>query len=196
MLNIRVSVGHEVVKVDRSTKTVTVQRGVGALESVPYDKLILSPGAAPIRPHIPGADGKNIFTLRTLSDMDIILRRMNTTQTKRALVVGAGFIGLEVVEALRKKAFSVRLVELRTSVLPQLDPEMTARLQDELQSRGVRTSLNEAVTAFSSGPGGEVFASFQLDPKPEAFDLVFLCVGVAPESSLAISVRCSLMRRN
>lgn len=189
MLNIRVSVGHEVVKLDRSTKTVTVQRAVGGvLESVPYDKLILSPGAAPIRPPIPGADGKNIFTLRTLSDMDIILRRMNTTQAKRALVVGAGFIGLEVVEALQKKGFSVRLVELRSSVLPQLDPEMTARLQDELQSRGVRTSLNEAVTAFSSGPNGEVLASFRSDPKSETFDLVLLSVGVAPENSLAISV--------
>ncbi|TWH64160.1 pyridine nucleotide-disulfide oxidoreductase [Azomonas agilis] len=110
LLNLDVRTGCEVVAIDRQAKQVHVRRALtGELEIFPYDKLMLAPGAMPIRPQLPGMDDPRIFTLHTLQNMDAILAATN--EGMRAVVIGAGFIGLEMTEQLHRKGLSVHLVE-------------------------------------------------------------------------------------
>src|SRR6516164_1222121 len=126
-----------VENIDRSTKKVRVRDiATGREYEESYDKLILAPGAAPIRPPLPGIDLSGIFTLRNLQDMDRIKARLDQG-VRQAVVVGAGFIGLELVENLVRRGISATAVELQDQVLPPFDKEMTTPIAQELTSKGV-----------------------------------------------------------
>lgn len=176
-----VRVNHEVVAIHPETKTLDVQRKDGSLEQLTYDALILSPGAEPIRPPIPGADHPALFTLRTIPDLDRILARC--TSARRALVVGAGYIGLEVAEAFRHRGLQVTLVERLHHVLALADAEMAAPLHTELRAHGIDLRLKTSVVAFE--PEGEGFQACFGDGSKASYDLGILAVGVKPETALA-----------
>ncbi len=147
-----------------------------------YDYLLLAPGAAPVVPSIPGIDHPAIYTLRNLADVDRIKAAVDGG-ARTALVVGGGFIGLEMVENLHRRGLSVALVELLPQVMPPLDPELAARLHQELTDHGVEVHLSDAVVAFD-GHDGQVRARLKSGSLLEA-DLAILSVGIRPESGLA-----------
>ncbi|PHR97215.1 MAG: CoA-disulfide reductase [Blastopirellula sp.] len=173
-----------VESINRTAKTVQIlnlETGQGYNET--YDKLILAPGAAPLRPPIPGIDLPGIFTLRNLQDMDRIKSSINAG-VKQAVVVGAGFIGLELVENLVELGISTTVVELQDQVLPPLDKEMTAPLVKELQDKGVTLLLGEAAAGFEATDDGLVVRLKSGQALPA--QLVTLGIGVRPENKLAV----------
>lgn len=175
---IDVRVRHEVLRIDREAKQIDVKNlATGSLSVEPYDVLVLATGAAPVRPEIPGADGPNVFVLNDLDDMDGIAARM--AHATSACVVGAGFIGLELVENFRSKGLEVHLVEIADQVLPPLDREMAQLLYEEVLRRGAKVHLNESVVALEDGQ-----VTLRSGGKLEA-GLVCLCMGVRPSSRLA-----------
>lgn len=148
-----------------------------------YDKLILAPGAAPLRPPIPGIDLPGIFTLRNLHDVDRIKDRADNG-TRQAVIVGAGFIGLELVENLIRLGIDTTLVELQDQVLPPLDREMTAPILEELRGRGVHVVLGQSASAFEQHAEG-LTVVLQSGGRLPA-QLVVLGIGVRPENQLAM----------
>ncbi len=183
LLNLRVLTNTEALRIDRAARTVTVLDRPSGRESVlPYDQLVLAPGAAPIRPPLPGIDLPQIHTLRSLEDMDRIKTKLH--QVSSVLVIGAGFIGLEMAEQLAHLGKRVHLVELLPQILPVLDAEMVRPLENELRDHHIDLRLGTAVTAFEAGPGQEVTAlTSQGDRIPVG--VVVLSIGVRPESALA-----------
>ena len=147
-----------------------------------YDRLILSPGAAPIRPPLPGIEHPRIFSLRTVPDTDKI-KAVVDGGAKRAVVVGGGFIGLEMAENLRRRGLEVALVELLDQVMPPFDREMVTPVHEELRSHGVALHLADAVAEFEDEQDG-VTAVLESGTRLPA-DLVVLCIGVRPETTLA-----------
>lgn len=158
----------------------------------PYDALLLSPGAAPVRPPLPGIEHPRILTLRNLSDMDRI-KEIVDAGAARAVVVGGGFIGLEMAENLRRRGTAVTLVELLPQVLPPLDPEMATPVHEELARNGVQVLLGDAVAGFADD-GGRVRATLRSGATLAA-DLVVLAVGVRPDTGLAQSAGLRLTSR-
>ncbi len=174
----------EVIRVNRQAKTVTVHdKAKDRQYDQPYDTLILSPGAEPIRPPIPGADHKRVFTLRSLADMDAIKATVDAGELKSAVVVGGGYIGLEMTEVLVHRGLAVSLVELELQVMGPIDPEMAAPLHEHLRQKGVDLCLHNSVTTIQEQDGRlEVLLSNgQVIP----CGLVILAVGVRPEIKLA-----------
>lgn len=192
LLNLNVHVLSEALEIDRAGKRVRVRELQNNAEKwYAYDKLMLAPGASPLVPPIPGIDDPRIFTLRNLHDMDKIIAATQTAQ--RALIVGAGFIGLEMAEQLKNKGLSVELVEMQPQVLPQLDPQMTRLVESELRQNGVALHLSEQVVRFESSPAS---ISAQLaSGKALAADLVILSIGVRPETALARAAGLALGER-
>ncbi len=182
MLNLDVRTGCEATQIDRDNKRVQLRylaSGDTAWEC--YDKLMLAPGASPLRPDIPGIDDKRIFTLRNLQDMDRIVTA--TAEGMRAVVIGAGFIGLEMSEQLQRKGISVHLVELQQQVFPQLDAPMSALLESELRHNGITLTLGDAVTHFASN-NDHVCCHLGSGEILEA-DMVILSIGVRPDTEIA-----------
>ena len=182
--DIDVRVNTEVVSIDPGEQTVlarNLKSGNETLEN--YDALVLSPGAEPIRPGIPGADGEGIFTLRNMSDMDAILAALPKDPGGRALVVGAGYIGLELTEQLRHRGLQVSLVEKLPHVMGVADPEMTFPLQEELARQCVDLRLGRSVVAFERN--GWTLVAILDDGGRIPCDLAILSVGVRPETRLA-----------
>ncbi len=175
-----------VTRIDRSRKTVTARRlDDDTTYEQAYDKLILAPGAAPITPPLDGITAPNVFVLRSLSDMDRIDAAIRAARTKQAVVVGAGYIGLEMVEQFTRRGLEVALVELQPQVLPLLDREMAQPLADELQRHGVRvftgTALQQVLLDDQGVATGVRLANgVQLDAS-----LVVLGIGVRPSHELA-----------
>lgn len=157
-----------------------------------YDRLLLSPGAAPLRPPIPGVEHPAIHTLRNMADMDRIKGSVDAG-AQRALVVGGGFIGLEMAENLRRRGLEVALVELLPQVMPPFDPEVAARLHQELAANDVQLYLEDGVTAFEDAEGG-VRATLRSGARLEV-DLVVLAVGVRPDTGLARAAGLKLSER-
>lgn len=176
-----VRVNSEAVAIHRDSKEVEVRRRDGSTHRLAYDALVLSPGAEPVRPPVPGVDHPALFTLRTLPDLDRILERLPSA--RRTLVVGAGYIGLEVAEAFRHRGLAVTLAERLPHVLALADGEMAAPLHAELRAHGVDLRLGTSVTAFH--PEGEGFRAAFDEGSGAAFDLGVLAVGVKPETALA-----------
>ncbi len=178
-----VRIGHEATAIDRSGKSVRViERGTGREYDEPYDKLVLCQGAAPIRPDLPGIDHPRILYLRTIPDMDRI-KELVDGGAKTAIVIGAGYIGLEMVEALVHRGLKVDLVELQEQVLPALDPEMTSDVQYHLEEKGVRVRLGTGARAFHDVSGR---VEVELDNGGSvAADFVLMAIGVRPESQMA-----------
>ncbi|MDX1965263.1 MAG: FAD-dependent oxidoreductase [Pirellulales bacterium] len=173
-----------VVAIDRLHKKIRVQDLATNREyEETYDKLILAPGAAPLRPPIPGIDLPGIFTLRNLQDVDHIKGRIEQG-VAQAVVVGAGFIGLELVENFVKRGISTTVVELQDQVLPPFDREMTQPITEELSARGVTLLLGQAADAFEEDPQGLAVRLKSGQRLPA--QLVILGVGVRPENTLAV----------
>jgi NADPH-dependent 2,4-dienoyl-CoA reductase/sulfur reductase-like enzyme len=178
--------------IDRTAKKVRVyELATGRRYEESYDKLILAPGAAPLRPPIPGIDLPGIFTLRNLQDADLIKRQVDQGG-KQAVVVGAGFIGLELVENFVRRDVATTVVELQDQVLPPFDKEMTTPLAEHLAAKRVSLLLSEAAEAFEKTPEGLVVRLKSGRRLPA--QLVILGVGVRPENKLA--VRCGARRRS
>lgn len=183
MLNIRVETGTEVISIDREKKEVLIRKLEGGEESrMSYDRLVLAPGAAPLRPPIPGIDHPAIRTLRNLQDMDQIAERVESA--REVVIVGAGFIGLEMAEQLVNRNLRVHLVELVEQVLPQMDPEMVRPVEMELQDRGVQLRLGDGIDYFDE-EGGRPLAVLKSGTRLPA-DMILLSIGVRPESGLAL----------
>ncbi len=193
--NINVRVEQEVTAINRDRKTVSVRNLTDGSEyEESYDKVIISTGSSPVTPPVSGVDDKDIFRLWTIPDMDKIVEKISTG-AKRALVVGAGFIGLEIAENLRMRDLEVTVVELMPQVLPTLDQEMSVPLRYELEKHGVNVILGQKVTAFSRDTtSGQLAAA--LDNGAELFaDFVIMSVGVRPNSELAKAAGLELNAR-
>jgi NADPH-dependent 2,4-dienoyl-CoA reductase/sulfur reductase-like enzyme/rhodanese-related sulfurtransferase len=183
--NIEVRTRNEVLAIDRTASTVLVRDlETGREYSEPYDALVLSPGASPIRPPWPGIDLPGIFTLRTVPDSREIRHWIDEKKTRKAVVVGGGFIGLEMAENLVHRGIAVTIVELASQVMPPLDPEMAEYAKQRLESRGVTLALADAVSEFGQGNNGSLMVHTKSGKIYEA-DLVVLAIGVRPETALA-----------
>ncbi|MBE0606097.1 MAG: FAD-dependent oxidoreductase, partial [Deltaproteobacteria bacterium] len=192
----------EVVGISAAKKTVELKNhATGEVTTEKYDKLVLSPGAAPIRPPLPGIDLPGIFSVRTIpdarsirewldrgaadqSDMNSYTGFQTVTKPKRAVVVGGGFIGLEMVENLVNRCLEVTLIEKLDQVMPPLDPEMARIVERYMAKHGVRLELNDGVAGFRKSEDGslEVLTG---SGKVHPADIVILAIGVRPETALA-----------
>ena len=178
--NLDVRPFHEVISISPADHTVTV-RYDGQEFTESYDKLILSPGAKPFVPTIEGlAEAKNAYTLRNVPDLDEIMVALDN-HPKEAVVIGAGFIGLEMAENLAKRGLQVTIVEKAPHVLPPLDQEMATFVQAELLANGVRVITSQSATRFEDQ--GKVIALE--NGQKITSDLTILSVGVEPENGLA-----------
>ena len=148
-----------------------------------YDALVLSPGAEPVRPPIPGIDDARIYTLRTVPDIDAIKEHVDARRPERAIVVGAGFIGLEMAENLRERGVFVTIVEALDQVMNVIDFEMAAIVHEHLKAKGVELYLDDSVAAFAKA-GPRIEAKLK-SGKVLPADLVILSIGVKPENQLA-----------
>ena len=183
--NIEARTWHEVVAIDRQRRTVKVKNLQDGAESEEhYDVLVLSPGAAPIRPAWPGIDLPGIFTLRNIPDSVEIRNWIETRRPKTAVVVGGGFIGLEMAENLHHRGIAVTIVELASQVMPPLDVEMSEYARQRLESNRINLDLNEGVVGFEQNADGSLAVLTQSGAKINA-DLVVLSIGVRPETKLA-----------
>lgn len=177
--NIDVRVLNEAVKVSPDTKTVTVKNlRTGETYKETYDNLILSMGAEPIRPNIEGADGSNVFTLRNIPDTLKIKNYIDTAKPRSAVVIGGGYIGVEMAENLVEAGLKVAIVELADHLIAPLDFDMAADVHRYIKSKGVYLHLNNGVKAISGNTvilqNGEITA-----------DMIILSVGVRPETAIA-----------
>ncbi len=172
-----------VESIDRATKKIRIKDLTSGREyDESYDKLILAPGAAPLRPSLPGIDLPGIFTLRNLQDVDRIKDRVDRGVQQVALV-GAGFIGLELVENFVKRGVATTVIELSDQVLPPFDKEMTTPLAQELAAKGVTLMLGESAEAFEQTSTG---LTVRLKSgRTVSAQLVILGIGVRPENTLA-----------
>ncbi|GAB2491097.1 FAD-dependent oxidoreductase [Alkalibacterium psychrotolerans] len=172
---------HEVVSINSEEKTVSASHN-GEIITETYDKLILSPGARAFIPPIKGLDeAENVFTLRNIPDLDKIMKRMDGMNVKKAAVVGAGFIGIEMAENLKHLGIEVTIIEKAPHVLPPLDEEMAAFVQNELKEQGIEIITSQSAVEFKDN--GDVIV---LEDGTEfATDLTIMSVGVQPESTLA-----------
>ena len=173
----------EVTEVNLQKKTVTVRTSDGDTYVEAYDKLLLSPGASPVRPPLPGIESEGIFTLRNVSDTDRIKTYMQQHAVKRAVIVGGGFIGLEMAENLHHAGAEVAVVEMADQVMGPVDYSMAALVHEHLLQKGVKLYLKQAVESFEPGRNG-ITVRFQSGISLDA-DLVLLSIGVRPETSLA-----------
>ncbi len=197
-LDLDVRIGHDVVAIDRENRTVTARHTTATGQEdvvLPYHALVLAPGATIIRPPVPGLDLPQVHTLRTVPDADG-LRAVVGAGARRAVVLGAGFIGIETAEALRIRGLEVDLVDLAPHVLPPLDRELAQLLDDELRANGVRTHVGVAAESITTSPAQVDGEHHGLDDRATAEvhlsdgsvlegDVVVLSVGVRPDSRLA-----------
>lgn len=176
----------EAVAIDRAEQTVRIRcRRTGDERTLPWDRLILSTGASPVVPPVPGVDAGGVFTLRNLADMDHIVHAVQRSVDRRAVVVGAGFIGLELAEQLVRQGFEVAVVELEHQVLPLLDREMAALLEDECRRHGVALHLGDGLQQITVGNHGQTTGVELQSGTRVAASLVVLGIGVRPNTKLA-----------
>jgi NADPH-dependent 2,4-dienoyl-CoA reductase/sulfur reductase-like enzyme/peroxiredoxin family protein/TusA-related sulfurtransferase/rhodanese-related sulfurtransferase len=180
--NIDVFVRHEVIKIDPKNKKVFVKNLESGEEfEDSYDYLVLSPGASPIKPKIPGIDSKRIYTLRTISDADNIIKEIESGK-KESTVVGGGFIGIEVTENLVKRGVKVNSVEALPQVLSFIDKDLISYVHDELTNKGVKLFLGSPVKEFREN---EKIETILENGEKVASDFVVFSIGVKPEVNLA-----------
>ncbi len=177
--NIDVRVLNEAVKINPDSKTVTVKNlRTGETYEETYDNLILSMGAEPIRPNIDGADGSNIFTLRNIPDTLKIRNYIDTAKPRSAVVIGGGYIGVEIAENLVEAGLKVAIVELADHLIAPLDFDMAADVHRYIKSKGIYLHLNNGVKAINGNTvilqNGEITA-----------DMIIMSVGVRPETAIA-----------
>lgn len=181
---IDVRVREEAVAIDPVAKTVTVHRlKDGSTYVEHYDTLLLSPGAKPVRPPLPGIDSDRVFTLRTVEDAARIRRFVEQNHPQTAVVVGGGYIGLEMTENLQRTGVRTTVVQLTGQVMETLDYDMACEVHAYLRRQGVDLRLGTAVTGFAS-QGGAVRTDIR-DGEALMSDMVILAVGVVPDTALA-----------
>ncbi len=182
--NIDFLTGREVTSIDQQAHTVTVKElATGAETTDRYDKLVLSPGGSPLRPPIPGIDCEGIYSLWTIPDMDRIMQAVHAG-ARKAVVVGGGFIGVEVAENLREQKVDVALVEMLPQVLAFLDPDIAAYAHQELQMHGVDLHLGDGVKSFAKNVDGTLTVTLTSGTQLAA-DMVILAIGVRPNTQMA-----------
>lgn len=187
--NIDVRVLNEAVKVSPNTKTVTVKNlRTGEIYEEAYDNLIMSMGAEPIRPNIEGADGSNVFTLRNIPDTLKIKNYINTAKPRSAVVIGGGYIGVEMAENLAQAGLKVAIVELADHLIAPLDFDMAADVHRYIKSKGIYLHLSNGVKAINGNTvvlqNGEITA-----------DMIIMSVGVRPETAIAKECGIELNQR-
>jgi NADPH-dependent 2,4-dienoyl-CoA reductase/sulfur reductase-like enzyme/rhodanese-related sulfurtransferase len=185
---------HDVVAIDREACEVEA-RDLAAGQSYRqrYDALVLAPGAAPLRPPLPGIDLPGIFTLRNIPDSRHIKEWIAQRAAKSAVIVGGGFIGLEMAENLKHLGLAVTVVEMLPQVMPPMDAEMVAPVHTHLAAQGVKLGLGAAVTGFAEKDGRlEVQTK---DGAAHPADVVILAIGVRPETTLAKAAGLTLGER-
>ena len=181
--HIDVRVENTAVGIDTTQKTVIIRRSDGSEYIETYDKLLLSPGALPVKPPLEGIDSEGIFTLRDVADTDRIKDYLNTHNVQKAVVVGAGFIGLEMAENLHHKGAEVSIVEMANQVMTPVDFSIAAHVHQHLLQKGVNLYLEQTVQRFDRKDGK--INVYLKDGKNISTDMVLLCIGIRPETSLA-----------
>ncbi len=185
--SIDVRVLHEVTQINRERKTITVinlESGESFEED--YDKLILAPGARAIRPDIPNVDSKRIFTLRTVEDTFKINEIISSKMPRSAVVIGGGFVGVEMAENLSRRGINVTLIERQPQLLGQLDADMASFVHAHMKSQGVRLLCSRTVSGFEEKIGGADGIKVLIEnEQPVLTDMVILAIGVTPDSALA-----------
>lgn len=189
--NLDVKVETEVISIDAGKKEVTLSHN-GQTEVMSYDKLVLSPGSKPFIPPLDGInDATNLFTLRNVPDVDNVMTYLDNHKPKKAVVIGAGFIGLEMAENLVHRGLEVTLIEMAPHVLPTVDAEMASFITNELRAKGVNVLTSQGVVAMENN--GQTLV-LNTGEKIET-DLVLMSVGVRPENGLAESAGIELGMR-
>ena len=183
--NIEVRTEHEVIAIDREAREIEVKDlDTDQTYRESYDALLLSPGAAAVRPSLPGIDLPGIFVVRTVPDSRHIRAWIDEKAAKSAVVVGGGFIGLEMAENLVHRGLSVTVVEMLDQVMPPLDPEMAKPVQQHLEKHGVKVALGDGVAGFIESWDGRISVNTKSGAQHTG-DIVILAIGVRPETSLA-----------
>lgn len=182
---IEVKLHHEALAIDPAARRVTVRHTLTGEDLVfSYDALVLSPGASPIRPPLPGIDLPGIFSVRTIPDSKRIREWIDSRGATSAVVVGGGYIGIEMAENLLHRGLSVTLVEMQNEILPNFDPEMAVLVRQRLEERGCHFVLGDSVASFEAKENGSLQILAKSGAKFDG-DLVILALGVRPETSLA-----------
>ncbi|MCM1037384.1 MAG: FAD-dependent oxidoreductase, partial [Bacteroides sp.] len=187
---IDVRVRSEVTAIDREGKTVTVVAPDGSTYTESYDRLLLSPGASPVRPPLPGIDLEGIYTLRNVTDTDVIKARIATGKVRRAVIVGGGFIGLEMAENLSHAGAEVAVVEMAPQVMAPIDFSMAQIVHAHLAEKGVRLYTESAVASFTRRD--DELEVHLADGRTIAADMVILSIGVRPNTALAAAAGIEL----
>lgn len=189
--NIDVRISNEVTGVDALNKTVSARNLLTGEEyTESYDKLVLSPGAEPIRPPLPGIGLPGIFTLRNVTDTDFIKQYVDQRKSGRAVVIGAGFIGLEMAENLHDLGMRVSVVEMGNQILAPVDFPVAAMAQQHIRSKGVDLRLSSAVTGFEKE--NDTLKVLLKDGNVLEADVVILSIGVKPDTRLAVAAGLEL----
>ncbi len=183
-MNIDVRVLQEVTGINRDAKTVSIlKHSNGETYTENYDKLVVSPGAEPVKPPIKGINDPSIFTLRNVHDTDLIKAFYDKNKPRRAVVVGAGFIGLEMAENLHRLGINVTIVEMANQVMAPLDYEMAAEVHQHLKTKKVEFYLNDGVNEFERN--GQYLSVHLQSGRTIETEMVILSIGVRPETRLA-----------
>jgi len=190
---IDVRVYSEVTAVHPDKKTITINSKDRGQYVEKYDYLVLSPGAKPIRPNIPGITSSRIFTLRNIPDTDRIKAFVDQDGTRRAVIVGGGFIGLEMAENLKERGLEVSLVEAAPHILPPFDADMAVLVERELKENGIDLFLADGVTSFQEQ--ADTIAITLNSGKILVTDIVILAIGVAPETTFLSGSGINLSQR-
>ncbi len=191
--NIDVRVMSEVISIDAAAKKVMVKNLVsGEMYEEQYDKLVLSPGAEPIRPPLDGINTKGIFTLRNVTDTDRIKEYVQKYILGKAVIIGAGFIGLEMAENLHNLGMEVTVVEMGEQILAPADFTIAALAQQHLRSKGIELKLKTTVTGFEQTSDG--IKVLIKDDEPVNADVVILSIGVKPDTRLATAAGLKVNR--
>ncbi len=188
--NIDVRTLSEVIKIDRDAKNVTVRTATGKEYTESYDRLLLSPGASPVRPPLPGIDSEGIFTLRNVADTDAIKGFISQSRPANAVIIGAGFIGLEMAENLHDAGLQVAVVEMANQVMAPIDFSMASIVHEHLLAEGVQLYLEKAVESFKKTDAG-IEVKFK-SGESITTDMVILSIGVRPNTSLAVDAGIEL----
>ncbi|MCX6311476.1 MAG: CoA-disulfide reductase [Bacteroidetes bacterium] len=189
--NVDVRTMTEVIAINPATKTITaLNHKTGKSFDETYDKLVLSPGAEPMRPPLPGIANDGIFTLRNVADTDYIKAYVQKKNVKKAVVIGAGFIGLEMAENLHDLGLEVSIIEMGNQILAPLDFPIAAIVQQHIRSKGVNLLLNNAVASFEK-TDSNLKVILKSGEALDA-DIVLLSIGVKPDTKLAINAGLKL----
>ena len=183
--NIDVRISTEVIAINPSAKTITARKQATAeVYEESYDKLILSPGAEPVRPPLPGINSEGIFTLRNVNDTDYIKAYVQQKHVSKAVVIGAGFIGLEMAENFHELGLDVTIIEMINQVMAPVDYPVAAFVQQHIRSKRVKLRLNTAVTGFTKN-GDQIEVALN-NGEVLIADVVILSIGVRPDTRLAV----------